>query len=249
METLYDILEVSRKASKEIIEKAYKTLAKKYHPDVQTQEDKAYAEEMMKKINEAYSVLSDEQKRQEYDDKLEVEERKINNYQNGINNSYNENWKDNANTAPYNSNVSNNINNQNYNYHEYNQTENSTYGKNNKEFDEWREQYSKLNKKEQTKIRRKIKKEVNEEFRKQYEDYLRSLGYRIKHRWTFKDFVTISIIIIVFIIIFLILWWIPSTHKWMIETYNNNLVVKIIVNILIGIYKGIVQFCKNIFNF
>ena len=52
METLYDILEVSRKASKEIIEKAYKTLAKKYHPDLQvTEEDKKIAEEKMKKIS------------------------------------------------------------------------------------------------------------------------------------------------------------------------------------------------------
>ena len=44
METLYDILEVSRKASKEVIEKAYKTLAKKYHPDLQTAENKEIAE-------------------------------------------------------------------------------------------------------------------------------------------------------------------------------------------------------------
>ncbi len=44
MEALYDILEVSRKASKEVIEKAYKTLAKKYHPDLQTAENKEIAE-------------------------------------------------------------------------------------------------------------------------------------------------------------------------------------------------------------
>ena len=50
MDTLYDILEVSRKASKEVIDKAYKTLAKKYHPDLQTSENREYAEEMMKKI-------------------------------------------------------------------------------------------------------------------------------------------------------------------------------------------------------
>ena len=61
METLYDILEVSKKASKEIIEKAYKTLAKKYHPDLQNSDnEKKIAEERMKAINEAYSVLSDE---------------------------------------------------------------------------------------------------------------------------------------------------------------------------------------------
>ena len=73
METLYDILEVSRKASKEVIEKAYKTLAKKYHPDLQTAENKEIAEKRMKEINEAYDVLSDEQKRKEYDEKLEAE--------------------------------------------------------------------------------------------------------------------------------------------------------------------------------
>ena len=74
VETLYDILEVSRKASKEVIEKAYKTLAKKYHPDLQTAENKEIAEKRMKEINEAYNVLSDEQKRKEYDEKLEAED-------------------------------------------------------------------------------------------------------------------------------------------------------------------------------
>ena len=64
MKNYYEILEVDRNASKEIIEKAYKTLAKKYHPDVQEQNLKNIAEEKMKLINEAYSVLSDEIKKQ-----------------------------------------------------------------------------------------------------------------------------------------------------------------------------------------
>ena len=72
--TLYEILEVSEKASEEIIEKAYKTLAKKYHPDLQPdQEQKSIASEKMKKINEAYSILSDNNKRREYDEKLEAD--------------------------------------------------------------------------------------------------------------------------------------------------------------------------------
>ena len=50
METLYDILEVSPKASKEVIEKAYRTLVKRYHPDLQAPENKASAEEKMKQI-------------------------------------------------------------------------------------------------------------------------------------------------------------------------------------------------------
>ena len=69
MNTLYEILEVSENASKEVIEKAYRVLAKKYHPDLQTPENKQMAEAKMKQINEAYDILSDELKRKEYDEK------------------------------------------------------------------------------------------------------------------------------------------------------------------------------------
>ena len=63
VETLYDILEVSRKASKEVIEKAYKTLAKKYHPDINPGDKEAEAK--FKEASEAYAVLSDAQKRKQ----------------------------------------------------------------------------------------------------------------------------------------------------------------------------------------
>ena len=53
--TYYDILEVSEKASQEVIRMAYKALCKKYHPDLY-QGDKSFAEEQMKKINEAYEI-------------------------------------------------------------------------------------------------------------------------------------------------------------------------------------------------
>lgn len=60
----YDILGVGKQASKEEIKSAYKQLAKKYHPDIN--KDPA-AEERLKEITQAYSVLSDDQKRQQYD--------------------------------------------------------------------------------------------------------------------------------------------------------------------------------------
>lgn len=63
MKDFYRILEVDRKASIDVIEKAYKVLAKKYHPDLQTtQEAKKIAEEKIKTINEAYEILKDEEK-------------------------------------------------------------------------------------------------------------------------------------------------------------------------------------------
>lgn len=71
MKNYYEILEVDVKASKEMIERAFKLLAKRYHPDTQPQERKAWAEEKFKEINEAYEILSDLEKKKEYDIELD----------------------------------------------------------------------------------------------------------------------------------------------------------------------------------
>ena len=60
----YEILGVSRTASAEEIKRAYRRLARKYHPDVNKEPG---AEDRFKEINEAYEVLSDERKRARYD--------------------------------------------------------------------------------------------------------------------------------------------------------------------------------------
>jgi molecular chaperone DnaJ len=60
----YEILGLKKGASVEEIKKAYKELAKKYHPDVSKEHD---AEKKFKEINEAYSVLSDPEKKENYD--------------------------------------------------------------------------------------------------------------------------------------------------------------------------------------
>lgn len=63
----YSILGLSKDASSEDIKKAYKRLAKEYHPDMVAESDKATAEKRFKEINEAYQVLSDPQKKEMYD--------------------------------------------------------------------------------------------------------------------------------------------------------------------------------------
>ena len=62
----YEILGVPRKASDADIKKAFRKLAREYHPDVA--KDKKKAEEKFKEINEAYEVLSDPAKRKKYDE-------------------------------------------------------------------------------------------------------------------------------------------------------------------------------------
>lgn len=60
----YDVLGVEQGASEQEIKKAYRKLARQYHPDVNKAED---AEEKFKEVKEAYDVLSDSQKRAHYD--------------------------------------------------------------------------------------------------------------------------------------------------------------------------------------
>lgn len=62
----YEVLGVGKTASQDEIKKAYRSLAKKYHPDVST-EPKEVAEAKFKEISEAYEILSDEEKRKLYD--------------------------------------------------------------------------------------------------------------------------------------------------------------------------------------
>lgn len=65
----YKILNVSTNANDKDIKKAYRLLAKKYHPDMY-QGDKSYAENKMQEINEAYATLSDRSLREEYDESI-----------------------------------------------------------------------------------------------------------------------------------------------------------------------------------
>lgn len=73
MKDFYKILGVMREATKEEIKKKYREYAKKYHPDKFSQasdEEKKRAEKIFREINEAYSILSDDEKRKEYNNEL-----------------------------------------------------------------------------------------------------------------------------------------------------------------------------------
>ena len=219
----YDWLEISKNASPEVIEKAYKALVKKYHPDLQEGENKAKAEEIIKKINEAYAVLSDETKRKQYDetikddtiskeayDKLQKELNNIKRQSSEMNNSYVDNQHanyQNTNQAIHNTNfeASENLNNQNQNIDYQQQLENA---------------------------RRKA-------YHDAYVQELRRRGYKIRYKKTFKDYLKIFIAIVVVILICVLLWVIPFTREKLISFYNSNEMVKYMIDFIIKIVKSI----------
>lgn len=66
--TPYEILSVSPYATAEEIRRAYHDLAKRYHPDANPPDKRAWAEAQMKSLNEAYALLSDSVRRAHYDE-------------------------------------------------------------------------------------------------------------------------------------------------------------------------------------
>lgn len=232
MNTLYEVLEVSENASAEVIEKAYKVLVKKYHPDLQSPENRPASEKRMKEINEAYDILGDEAKRRQYDEKLsaqrEMEKQQQNQqsqrrqeqppkYQNMQSNGVNQNTRRPDQVA----------------YRRYEDMQRRRYE------EELRRQQEKM------------QENMQQEYQNAYYNYLRSLGYKIKETWTWQRTKDLLITLLIIAVICTILWFLPPTHKMLVDIYESNPIIKIIVNIIVNIvtvlFKTIVALFQNLF--
>lgn len=219
MKNYYEILEVDKLASPEIIDKAYKTLAKRYHPDMHEEDKKEWAEDNFKKINEAFEILSDEKKRADYDaelaastidysakyeelcrqqdilkQELEFLRQKYNSF-----NIYN-NKTSNYSSQP----------NDNYN----NEYQNIYYKKN---YDSYPNE---------SEIRK-------QEFDIAYHSILSSLSQSIKKRKSLKDILAFVMTIITIVFVCFLLWNIPFTKNYLILFYEENSIIKNIVDFFI----------------
>lgn len=210
MEDYYEILEVSKKASKEIIDKAYKTLAKKYHPDANPEEKKQWAEEKFKKINEAYEILSNEEKREEYDKQIEIEKRRVLIETENLKEKYKKLQEQNQILQNQLSNL--NMGDNNNTYEVSNRREEINY--NNLE----------------AQINEKVTQTVNKAYYDAYIQRMRSYGYRITHKKTIRkrinDILACAIFLIIMITILLILWQIPAFRNYIqtnkiIQSFKN----------------------------
>ena len=197
MKNYYEILEVNKKASKEVIEKAYKVLVKKYHPDLYTGQKKDYAEEKIKEINEAYSVLTDEFMKEQYDAELEKQE------QAELYKKYNQKQTNNIKTNM------NNVNNTASNRKE-NKNHKSQRNKN-----EEAEDFNERMKKHKVGSFSGIIELCKELYKnKPKRDEIKEI--------TKKDIIALILTIIVVILIGVALWYIPFTNGWMRELLFEN---------------------------
>lgn len=187
----YELLEIDKNASPEIIKKAYSTLAKKYHPDLQPDENKHEAEEKFKLINEAYEILSDEIKKSEYDANLlenHISQEQYNSLhqeneylRNVIDELNKKNISNQDNTITSQTNI-NNIPNRN------NESNNSNFYNDPNYYKDYEET---------------LKKAYENAYHDAYIQDLKNRGYKIRYKKTFKDHIKT---IIAFILTLFILW-------------------------------------------
>lgn len=264
--TLYEILEVSEKASKEVIDKAYRVLAKKYHPDLQEEGFKQEAENYMKEINEAYSILGDEEKRKQYDNKLNAERQYKNNSRANTNSSTNSSneYKSNNNSYSYNTKSDTNTaynntrNDTNTTYNKSNNTVNDRGNNVNNQYNNGNvindEDYEeKLRRQEEEFLRKQqiqenLQAQYERKYQVAYENYLRSLGYKIKYKWTWENYRDLLIIIVIIVVAGLVLWFLPPTRKILIDFYNSNPIITAIIDTVFEIIKGIWNGICSIFS-
>ena len=246
MKNYYELLEVSEKASPEVIKKAYITLVKKYHPDLQSDDEKKSAEDKIKEINEAYEVLSDKAKKESYDRKLQMQRIKEEHYNTSSNsqNTSNNTYK-NTNRTPNSNNKKNNYskpNPQKRVIHKPTMNENfDDFG----DFNNFQNDYNNI----MNEVYNNAYNEAyNNAYNQAYINNLKNMGYEIRYERPFKEKLKIAFAsfygILLVIFIGFILWHIPFIKNYFINLYNDNVIFKIIVDLISTIIESFLSLFK-----
>lgn len=238
MVTIYDLLEISEDASKEEIERAYQNMIISYQTNPNnTEEENKQNEFILNKLKLAYEILSDDERRKKYDENLSnkraedliknvssSEEPETEHYEKPEMPSNDESkTQEELKTEMY-----------------------------DKEFDDGIEESSEeLTIEEKQRLKeaaeeefkqrlakaKKAEEEYNKAYNKAYNDYFNS-NRRNGLKAKLKRFGITIITIAVLIVLCIILWHIPPIRVALIDFYNSNSVVKVIVDIVISIAKS-----------
>ena len=192
MKNYYEILDVDKNASEEVIEKAYKTLAKKYHPDLQNNSD---CQDKMRQINEAYEILSNDFKRREYDEKIKRQSVSIEEYNRII-------------------------------------QENNRLKKDLKRVVNQREMSQNQGRLEEMSIMQRYYEQIKKATKQPQMRYERK-----KTKISLEKIKKIVIYIAILIGIGLVLAIVPFTRKFFINLYNNNVIIKLLVDTIVETFS------------
>lgn len=192
MKNYYEILEVDKNASEEVIEKAYKTLAKKYHPDLQNNSN---CQDKMRQINEAYEILSNDFKRREYDEKIKRQSVSIEEYNRII-------------------------------------QENNRLKKDLKRVANQREMSQNQGRLEEMSIMQRYYEQIKKATKQPQMRYERK-----KTKISLEKIKKIVIYIAILIGIGLVLAIVPFTRKFFINLYNNNVIIKLLVDTIVETFS------------
>lgn len=204
----YKILEVDKNASPEVLEKAYKTLVKKYHPDLQESSMKKEAEEKIKLINEAYEMLSNPISRAKYDESLNEDEISKEDY----NKLSQENQK-----------LYNEINSLKY--------QNTSNTKSDNSFLDNQYQYTENNYKKQLEYEQQLEEARKKAYYDAYIQDLKNRGYKIRYKKSYKDYFKNLLALIITIFILFLLWQIPFINKFFTNIFSENPIIQAIINL------------------
>ena len=112
---------------------------------------------------------------------------------------------------------------------------------NQKEYEKTLKKQEALNKKEM----KKAEREYKEKYKEAYVTELRNRGYNVKYPWTRKRVKNLLIGIFATILTIFILWQIPMVREPLVELYNDNVIVKTLVDIIKGIIDAIFGIFKS----
>ena len=230
----YDILQINKNASPEIIEKAYKTLAKKYHPDLQEESNKKEAEEILKEINEAYEILSNPNKKALYDQNLRNTTISQEDYEKMY--EQNEELKEELNNLK--NNVTPNNTKPNINLNSFNNTNTVRPQSNQENIDRIQKEQQELEyKRQQLQYQEQMEQARQKAYHDAYIQDLKNRGYKIRYKKSVKDYIKGIISIIIAIFILILLWQIPFVQNFFINLYENNQAIHYVVDIFSNLFN------------
>ncbi len=274
MVTIYDLLEVDENATKQEIEESYQRLLLEYHKDPRLSAQENQENEMiLNKLRIAYDILSNDEKRKKYDNDLAKKRaedliKNVSSSNTAKEENTNKDKKIESDEKTNNTSTSTNVSSNNFEASSKNISETNFETRNDVEkskvaeedfSEDYQEDEVSLSKEEQAKLRKaaqmefknnlkkaqKAEEEYNQAYNEAYNNYLRKMGYNVKEPWTLKRVKNVVITLVAIILVCVIAWMIPPVREILTGIYEDNIIIKSVVDIFGMFINAILSIFKK----